>query len=63
MRDPGRIDELLKTLESVWKRHPDQRFGQLVANIFVDEVPHPCPEFFFLEDYNALQRIRQWQPR
>jgi len=32
MRDPARIDRILKLLEQRWKEQPDQRLGQLVCN-------------------------------
>lgn len=37
MRDPSRIDGFLRALESVWKQHPDQRFGQLIMNLSRDQ--------------------------
>jgi hypothetical protein len=33
MRDPARIPRICKKLEKVWKKHPDQRLGQLVSNL------------------------------
>ena len=32
MRDPDRIDAMVERVRAVWKRHPDSRLGQLVAN-------------------------------
>ena len=32
MRDPKRIDRMLKKLEELWKQNPDWRLGQLVFN-------------------------------
>jgi hypothetical protein len=32
MRDPERISRILKKLETLWLRHPDQRLGQLLEN-------------------------------
>ena len=32
MRDPARIDRILKLLEQRWKEAPGQRLGQLVSN-------------------------------
>lgn len=40
MRDPARIDRILKLLEQRWKEAPDQRLGQLVLN-FVSGTKHP----------------------
>lgn len=33
MRDPSRIQELLKLLEQAWSRDPDLRFNQLLYNL------------------------------
>jgi len=32
MRDPKRIDRILKLVEILWKRCPDMRLGQLLYN-------------------------------
>ncbi len=32
MRDPKRIDRILKLIGDYWKKHPDQRFGQMMIN-------------------------------
>ena len=36
MRDPRRIKPILESLELLWRRNPDYRFGQLIQNLFVD---------------------------
>ena len=38
MRDPARIDRILKHLRDLWRLYPDQRLGQLLTNFCpVDE--------------------------
>lgn len=32
MRDPARIDRILKLLEFYWRKHPDLRLAQIVLN-------------------------------
>jgi len=32
MRDPKRINKILKELEILWKKYPDQRLGQILEN-------------------------------
>ncbi|HET9893200.1 MAG TPA: hypothetical protein VFQ42_22170 [Mycobacterium sp.] len=32
-RDPARIDRMCDLLRQLWHKHPDQRMGQLVANV------------------------------
>lgn len=37
MRDPERIERILRMLESLWKKYPDQRLGQLLGNwVFIN---------------------------
>lgn len=33
MRDPNRIDPLLKELGDFWKKNPDLRLGQIICNL------------------------------
>lgn len=33
MRNPNRIDELMKVLTELWKHQPDTRFNQLIYNL------------------------------
>ncbi len=42
MRDPERIDRILELVGRLWKRFPDQRFGQLVDNYI---IPSGKPAF------------------
>jgi hypothetical protein len=35
MRDEKRINRILRILEEIWDRNPDQRFGQLLINLGV----------------------------
>ena len=44
MRDPARIDRIIGRLRFLWKLHPDQRLGQLVANLA------PRDQTFHVED-------------
>lgn len=34
MRDPKRIDEILKLISKIWHKNPDQRLCQLIGNCF-----------------------------
>lgn len=41
MRDPKRIDEILKLIEEYWKKHPDMRLAQLIMNALqMNEDPY-----------------------
>lgn len=37
MRDPARIPLILAQIETLWRKHPDQRLGQIVANFVLDK--------------------------
>ena len=32
MRDPERIPRIMKLMQELWERHPDERAGQLMEN-------------------------------
>ena len=53
MRDPKRIDRILKLIERYWKNSPDQRFGQLLINLGIanDEIRLCTNEDNDLEEY------------
>ena len=53
MRDVNRIPEFLKTVEEVWRKYPDMRFGQLVVNVLgVDP--------FYVEDEESKQMFKKF---
>jgi hypothetical protein len=50
MRDPERIDRILKKLVLEWKKYPDYRLAQLIENLkrfHSDDAP---PDLFYWED-------------
>lgn len=55
MRDPKRIDVLLKLLEAYWKKYPDLRLGQIVGNIAWYERREYDP--FFVEDDKVIDYL------
>jgi|SRR5882672_520664 len=40
MRDPSRIDRIIELLRQHWHTSPDQRLGQLIANLHYGLVSH-----------------------
>ncbi len=56
MRDPNRIDPFLEEVRKLWKKYPDWRFGQLVAN--AHRVFSTNPDPFFIEDDMMLEAIK-----
>jgi hypothetical protein len=54
MRDPNRIYEIVDLLALTWERHPDWRFGQLVANLLGSGDP------FFVEDDELLKILKDY---
>jgi uncharacterized protein YihD (DUF1040 family) len=57
MRDPKRIKELLKQIETIWMKNPDLRFFQLLVNIFNLENG---PYFYYLEDDKIIEELKQY---
>ena len=56
VRDPARIDRLLRAIRTLWYRHPDQRLGQLLMNVTgVDGS-----RVFYLED-DTLEYVLGWR--
>jgi hypothetical protein len=57
----GRIRPFLDRFQEAWERDPDQRFGQLVANIMRFSQPLESIDSISDEDYIALinQRITE----
>lgn len=47
MRDPARIEPLLRTIKTLWLKRPDLRFGQIIVNAL---NPKDCSEVFNIED-------------
>jgi uncharacterized protein YihD (DUF1040 family) len=50
MRDPKRIDKILKVVGKYWKANPDLRFGQLILN----SAEEGSFDLYYLEDEDIL---------
>jgi hypothetical protein len=68
MRDPGRIEQVLAAVRSIWAENPDLRLGQLIVNAV--RPSDPCPEVFAVEDAELVrklavleERLRSGRPR
>lgn len=55
MRDPKRIDMILKELEFYWKKNPDLRLGQIVANM---AATAKASDIFYMKDEAAFCALR-----
>ena len=51
MRNPDRIDEILKLISKIWHKNPDLRLLQLLLNVCLSDT-----DFYYTED-NSLE---QW---
>ena len=51
MRNPERIDEILKLISEIWHKNPDLRLLQLLLNVCLSNM-----DFYYTED-NLLE---QW---
>lgn len=54
MRDPNRIDRILKLLGKVWKEVPDWRLGQLVSNLVGNDA-----YIFYVEDDKLEEKLKE----
>jgi uncharacterized protein YihD (DUF1040 family) len=57
MRDPKRIDGILKQLGVVWKQNPDLRLGQLILNVVRD------PAAYYIEDDVLIKSMYEFYSR
>ena len=55
MRDPNRIDEILKEIKGLWVLVPDWRLGQLLVNISGTD------HLFYVEDDKLLEQLTKWK--
>lgn len=55
MRDPNRIDEILKEIKDLWVQVPDWRLGQLLVNISGTD------HLFYVEDDKLLEQLKKWK--
>jgi hypothetical protein len=56
VRDPARIDRMIRLLARVWKAAPDQRLGQLVTNLLEDGGEQS--NVWLIEDDVAERKLR-----
>ena len=57
MRDPKRIDKIVRQLRTTWKQSPDLRLGQLlviIAGASFEKNP------FYYEDDMWLENLESW---
>ena len=55
MRDPKRIDKILKDIKEIWEKHPDTRLGQLILNLEgTVEIP-----IYHMEDEELVASLKQ----
>jgi hypothetical protein len=59
VRDPERIPMVLAAIEREWRKHPDQRLGQLLVNVFRRRGTVPSEDesqvLFAVEDAELLR--------
>lgn len=57
MRDPQRIDVMLKKIETIWKVQPDLRLCQLIGNMY------PASDLYHKEDDDLNDRLDMYLKR
>jgi len=58
MRDPKRIDVVLKEIGEVWKQVPDQRLGQLLTNFVGESINFD--KFDSTTQLNEIRHLRTY---
>jgi uncharacterized protein YihD (DUF1040 family) len=58
VRDPKRIEPILRLLGEIWMQHPDLRLGQLL--VCAIRPSDPVPEVFYAEDDKLLDGLRAY---
>ena len=58
MRDPNRIYKFCNELAALWSQVPDWRFGQLLCNVFCEEMPGQ--DIFFPEDDEMMNHFKHY---
>ena len=62
MRDINRIDKVLNELKDIWMANPDQRFGQLMSNIFGEIMyKNGVGDIFFPEDNEWFKWLQEYK--
>ena len=51
MRDPKRIDDIMRRLKKLWKVFPDLRLGQLLGNCLNYQ------QLYYLEDEDVIKVV------
>lgn len=54
MRDPNRIEGVLKRIGASWSLCPDLRLGQLLTNAVLDKV-----DIFYVEDEDIVTMVEE----
>lgn len=62
IRDPERIDKVLKTIGKYWKANPDLRLMQLLYNACRLQYPDQR-DFFFVEDEVVRKAVKRMDER
>lgn len=52
MRDPNRIDEVLREIGIIWHKHPDMRLGQLIGNVLEGA------SLYYVEDAGLVSALK-----
>lgn len=54
MRDPNRIEVVLKEISDLWHKYPDLRLGQLICNVIQD------PALYYVEDKDLVEKLKKF---
>jgi uncharacterized protein YihD (DUF1040 family) len=59
MRNPDRIDEMLKLISEIWHKNPDLRLCQLIGNCFTQGGFRTQKDIYYVEDDELQNRFEK----
>ena len=54
MRNPKRIDKIVKLIKKIWKKNPDLRLTQLISNCF------DINDLYYIEDDILENKLKEY---
>ena len=57
MRNPERIDEMLKLISEIWHKNPNLRLCQLLGNCFTVGGFRKQKDIYYIEDTELLSKL------
>lgn len=60
MRNPDRIEPILKMLRLVWKKSPQLRLTQLLSNVILGYTDWSNKDLYYVEDDKVVEALEKF---